>query len=61
MQGNRVNGKLAICEGWRAFSLSAPGAEGRGEAGAARTGPAPLTPGTLRAAVSNHLTLPSPP
>jgi hypothetical protein len=48
-QGNRVNGKLNICAGLPGFSLSTPGGEGRGEAGAARTGPAPLTPGTLRA------------
>ncbi len=46
-----MNDKLTIREGWRAVSLSAPGGgEGRGEAGAARTGPGPLIPSPLWAA-----------
>jgi hypothetical protein len=40
-----VNNKLTIFAGSLAFSLSTPGGgEGRGEAGAARIGPAFLTP-----------------
>jgi hypothetical protein len=39
-QGNRVNDKLTICEGWRAVSLSAPGGgEGRVEAGLSAPAP----------------------
>ena len=50
-QGNRVNHERTIRAGLLAFSLfTLGGGEGRGEAGAARTGPAPPTPGTLRAA-----------